>query len=527
MTGFEYHFKTRKKGKEEITKKTEPTKNLIQITQTQKSYQMKKIQFLIIGLVLIVSCTKEKVNETIPNESVIEENQKLLSITEVNAYIEEQLKQKDDLMWFDAPANVLWSAVKHGDGYLSIGYGKEVHFSGQKSPEINKIKENIFAVLKANETTTKSNFVIEEQEILQSVEVKVSNLKTIEALQKLEGVRYLEPNSYTFFLENELNEENQKNFGCARDGRLVNPNDYRVTTPNSWIPWTFDVHNIPQAWQYSTGAGITVGIIDSGISDSQKFLGSDFNDGFSTGRTVEKLGTFDGSVVDDCGHGTAMSAAIAGPRNDDAMPVGVAYNCNLVSYRGTGDVLLESRKERRSVSKALIELADRPDVKIISMSIGWVWTVGNIKDAVKYAHSKGKMIVAAGGTSTTFTNWYAVIFPASMRETVAVTGIRENGKRCNICHDGRKIDFTVMMQRDNDGDRTMPVLGYRSDVRNVVGGSSIATATTAGIAALVWATNPDMTREQVLDKMQKAGEYYPNRSNRYGFGKIDVLKAVQ
>ncbi len=485
---------------------------------------MKKIQFLIIGLVLIVSCTKEKVNENIPNGELVEETQQLLSIEEVNSYIEKQLKEKGDVLWLKTPANILWSAVKHGDGYLNIGYGTQINFSGQKSSEVETAKENILTILEANENKAKSALVTEEQEVLQYIEVKVSSLKTIKELQKMDKIRYMEPSSYTFFLKNE---ENQKNFGCARDGRPVNSNDYRVTTPGSWIPWTFDIHNIPQAWQYSTGAGITVGIIDSGISDSQKFLGSNFNDGFSTGRTVEKLGTFDGSVVDDCGHGTAMSAAIAGPRNDDAMPVGVAYNCNLVSYRGTGDVLLDSRKERRSVSKALMELADRSDVKVISMSIGWVWTVGNIKDAVKYAHSKGKMIIAAGGTSTTFTNWYAVIFPASMKETVAVTGIRENGKRCNICHDGRKIDFTVMMQRDKDSDRTMPVLGYRSDVRNVVGGSSIATATTAGIAALVWATNPEMTREQVLEKMQKAGEYYPNRSNRYGYGKIDVLKAVK
>ncbi len=488
---------------------------------------MKKIKFILIGLILVVSCTKEEVNEVITNDSSIEESQKLLSIAEINSYIKQQLKKDNDLLWMEAPANVLWSAVIHGNGYLSIGYGKEGDFSDRKSPESSKTKGNILDILKSKEALTKSNPITDEQEVLQYIEVKVSNLETIIALQNTNNIRYLEPSSYVYFLNTDNDDQVQKNFGCARDGRTVNPDDYRVTTPNSWIPWTFDIHNIPSAWQYSTGTGITVGIIDSGISDSQKFLGSDFNDGVSTGRTIQKFGTFDGSVVDDCGHGTAMSAAIAGPRNDDAMPIGVAYNCNLVSYRGTGDVLLESRKERKSVSEALMELADNPDVKIISMSIGWVWTVGNIKDAVKYAYSKGKMIIAAGGTSTTFTNWYAVIFPASMTETVAVTGIKENGKRCNICHDGKKIDFTVMMQRDDDSDRTMPVLGYRSDVRNVVGGSSIATATTAGIAALVWATNPNMSREQVLEKMQRAGEYYPDRNNRYGYGKIDVLKAVQ
>ncbi|WP_299315868.1 S8/S53 family peptidase [uncultured Aquimarina sp.] len=482
---------------------------------------MKKIISLILVISLLLSCSNESIEDS--TNLTQESNQKLLSVEKVNDYIATELKENGDLDWTKVPALVLWSAAIHSNGVITIGYGNEdENFSENRSPELIDAKANILDVVNSIEQSTKSNTVQYDDDILNFIEVKVSKLETIIALQKTDKVRYIEP-SYSSFLPN----DQERNFGCATEGRIVNPEDYRIITPNAWLPWSFDVHNIPAAWEFSTGRNITVGVVDSGISQTQKFLGEDFNDGFSNGRTVEQYGTFDGSVYDDCGHGTAMSAAIASPRNDDAMPVGVAYNSNLVVYRGTGDVLLEGSKERKAVSKAIRELGDRSDVKIISMSIGWVWTVRNIKDAVKYAYSKDKMIIAAGGTSTQFTNWYAVIFPASMKETVAVTGIKENGKRCFVCHDGKKIDFTVAMERDAANNRTLPVLGFSSDVRNVVGGSSIATATTAGIAALVWATNPNMTREQVLDKMQKAGEYYPNRSNKYGYGKINVLKAVQ
>ncbi|WP_299257384.1 S8/S53 family peptidase [uncultured Aquimarina sp.] len=482
---------------------------------------MKKIISLILVISLLFSCSNESIEDS--TNLTQESNQKLLSVEKVNDYIATELKENGDLDWTKAPALVLWSAAIHSNGVITIGYGNEdENFSENRSPELIDAKANILDVVNSIEQSTKSNTVQYDDDILNFIEVKVSKLETIIALQKTDKVRYIEP-SYSSFLPN----DKERNFGCATEGRIVNPEDYRIITPNAWLPWSFDVHNIPAAWEFSTGRNITVGVVDSGISQTQKFLGEDFNDGFSNGRTVEQYGTFDGSIYDDCGHGTAMSAAIASPRNDDAMPVGVAYNSNLVVYRGTGDVLLEGSKERKAVSKAIRELGDRSDVKIISMSIGWVWTVRNIKDAVKYAYSKDKMIIAAGGTSTQFTNWYAVIFPASMKETVAVTGIKENGKRCFVCHDGKKIDFTVAMERDAANNRTLPVLGFSSDVRNVVGGSSIATATTAGIAALVWATNPNMTREQVLDKMQKAGEYYPNRSNKYGYGKINVLKAVQ
>ncbi|WP_299213678.1 S8/S53 family peptidase [uncultured Aquimarina sp.] len=482
---------------------------------------MKKNILSILMLLVIFSCSTESMED---NTDIQRDNsQKLLSIAKVNEYIDKELKENGDLDWTTAPAVLLWSAAIHSDGMITIGYGNEGEsFSENRSPQLINAKKNILDVVTSIEQSTKSNTVQYDDDILNFIELKVSKLETIKELQETDKIRYIEPN-YSLFLP----KEDQRNFGCATEGRIVNPEDYRVITPNAWLPWSFDIHNIPAAWEFSTGRNITVGVVDSGISQTQNFLGEDFNDGFSNGRTVEQYGTFDGSIYDDCGHGTAMSAAIASPRNDDAMPVGVAYNSNLIVYRGTGDVLLEGSKERKAVSKAIRELGDRPDVKIISMSIGWVWTVRNIKDAVKYAYAKDKMIIAAGGTSTQFTNWYAVIFPASMKETVAVTGIKENGKRCFVCHDGKKIDFTVAMERDAANNRTLPVLGFSSDVRNVVGGSSIATATTAGIAALVWATNPNMTREQVLNKMQKAGEYYPNRSNKYGYGKINVLKAVQ
>ena len=61
--------------------------------------------------------------------------------------------------------------------------------------------------------------------------------------------------------------------------------------------------------------------------------------------TKKKYGTFIDSAWwwssnydgphDKCGHGTAMASTMAAPRNDNGMPVGVAYNANLVAYRAT------------------------------------------------------------------------------------------------------------------------------------------------------------------------------------------------
>ncbi|MEZ4993218.1 MAG: S8 family serine peptidase [Saprospiraceae bacterium] len=59
-----------------------------------------------------------------------------------------------------------------------------------------------------------------------------------------------------------------------------------------------------------------------------------------------------------------------------------------------------------------------------------------------------------------------------------------------------------------------------------MGGSSAATATTAGIAALVWATNPSQSRTQVLTRLKNASQFYPGRNGEFGWGKIDAAAAV-
>ncbi len=499
---------------------------------------MKKIIPFALGLFLVFSCSQEDPNEIVDPSVESIDSQKILSISEINKYIASELKQNGDIVWRNAPANVLYSAVIHGEGVLSVGYGNQGEsFSKERSPRLIEARENILNVIQTKDEVKKSSALIAADEILNVIDVKINRLETIITLQKTDQIRYLDPIGYGFYLQQDTANQ-QKSAGCSQSGQTINSGDYRVISPNARLPWNFDIHKITQAWNYSTGSGITVGLIDTGLSANQNLLGNGFNDGFSNGRSVQRFGTYIDSPWwwsnnidgpnDRCGHGTQMASALASPRNDDGMPVGVAYDSNLVAYRGTSDVVLEDYHERKGVSNALKALGNRGDVKIISMSVGYPWSIGNVKDAVRYAYRKGKMIVAAGGTSTTFTNWYGVIFPASMSETVAVTGLKDNGyNRCNICHDGSKIDFTIVMQRAGDGDRNVPVLGFNTGSQAYVGGSSVATAMTAGIAALVWARNPNMSRDQVLDKLKRAGEFYPNRNNKFGYGNIDALKAVQ
>ncbi len=479
---------------------------------------MNKIAFICSGLLIAYYIAKRR-------SKAQDGDVELLSIAEVNSYIQETVRSEGDVIWKNSPINVLYSAIMIGNGVLTVGYGKEGEFfSESKSESLINDKERIIEIGLTHSSAVE-NLIVHDYGVLNSVDLRLKNVQMLEELVSSDSVRYLDPVEYKSFKSSASDEVAiQQDFGCDKGEKNVNEEDYRVESPNSWVPWNLDYHNVSDAWDYSTGKGITIGLIDTGISSKQELLGDKFNNGLSAERTVEKYGTFDEFDDDQCGHGTSMASVMVSPRNDKGMPLGAAYNANLVAYRATRDVLLDGSVERRGVSEALKQLGERDDVQIISMSLGYMWSIGSVKDAVIYAESKGKLIFAAGGTSSF--NWYGVTFPGSMKETVAVTGINDAGKKCSNCHSGREIDFTIQMQRAEDSSRVMPCIGYYSGERSVNGGSSIATATTAGIAALVWARDPSMTKDQVLEKLKESSQYYPEKHGSFGYGTIDALKAV-
>ena len=68
------------------------------------------------------------------------------------------------------------------------------------------------------------------------------------------------------------------------------------------LPWSFDAHNIPQAWNHSTGSGITVAIVDTGLSPQQAWMNQYFNDGYSSDIvTIERSESrYSKAIIQNC-----------------------------------------------------------------------------------------------------------------------------------------------------------------------------------------------------------------------------------
>jgi hypothetical protein len=255
-------------------------------------------------------------------------------------------------------------------------------------------------------------------------------------------------------------------------------------------------------------------------------LGSMFNDGMSNvGRSITTDYTYGTSAYTSCTHGTSMAGLAAGPRNAQNATTGVAYKANLHFIRGCDDVVLDASAELSGVKNALIRMGDLNDIKIISMSIGTPFSSGTLKMGFSM-HTTRQTIFWLQGHPSSWTSWWGVIYPAALSQCQAVTGVKESGSTCSDCHDGSQVDFTIPMQRNASSNRTSLSLAPSGFNSNYIGGSSCATALTAGLAGVIWSVRPTLTRAQFITAMHQTAQYYPSPNSSRGYGNINAGAAV-
>jgi len=509
---------------------------------------MKKYLVVVLaGMLLIVSCKKTNMGT---DEQAAPEK---YSAQQIDAFIRQTIAVDNKFEWSSATDDMIWSALQESDNVLSVGYKPADISAGSiklESVNINDSKwtsarNEVLNIILAEEQKLDKRITISsimqwEENVLPVIDIRVNNFSTIKKLRASNLVRYAEPMGYE---PKEVTAKTLSSSGCGSnvaEPGLIEGVDYKTILPATKESWNYQYHKISNAWAKSTGAGVKVFIVDTGCEFDQENLGSAFNQGNSSGRTVEKIVTLPRSTFlgiptgpvetpdDGCGHGTSMAGACAAPRGTDGAACGVAYNCNLVVCRAAADVYMDESREVKGASDAFTNAANRADVRIISMSMGKITSSSQLSDAIEYAYGKGKLIFCAAGTSFSWSaGWFGVIFPANMAHVNAVTGVRDNNfnTNCTDCHNGSETDFTVVMEKASNG-RHPITLAMSGDAPSTVGGSSVSTATTAGIAALVWSRFPSYTRDQVLTKLIQSSSNYPTRNSLYGWGNINADAAT-
>ncbi len=443
------------------------------------------------------------------------------------------------LDWAEQDEYVLWSVISEGQGLAHVGYQIDGTSDQDLSRDMTEMEWEVArtalleAFLKESQRycgldLSMSDVLIQKShDRLPFMVMKICDIALISWLRDHVSVRYIEPYSYTAHTDQLRSGE-----GCSDYSQILNTADYEEVSPDAISSWHHKDHKIDSAWTKSdNGKGIWISIMDTGISEDNPKYNGEFDEGESSGRSIEKNGYYNNDGwADQCGHGTAMIGLAVAPKGYDDSPAGVAYRANLVSNRVSNDVVINAGAEINALANAITDAADDSRVDIISMSLGDIFSHGPIEDAIIYAHEKEKLIFAAAGTSTFFTNWFGVTFPGSMDETLAITGVVEGTSfsECDNCHYGDEVDLVVYMERSSSGNTCVTTANdnVNSDYVGYVGGSSAATATMAGIAGLIWSDEPDMTRDEMINRLIKASSHYPNKTSDFGWGAIDVCEAV-
>ncbi|WP_370356766.1 S8 family serine peptidase [Catenulispora sp. EB89] len=280
--------------------------------------------------------------------------------------------------------------------------------------------------------------------------------------------------------------------------------------PKAAPQWPLTYLKADQVWQHTKGAGVTVGLVDSGVSplgDTRDNLlpGADFSLG-SDSTGIAHVDT------DTDSHGTTMAVLIAGTGAGDGLH-GLAPEAKILPVR----MQQETGSDPVHIADA-IKFAVAQHVKVINMSLGTADTPG-MAAAVKQAEAADIVVVAAAG------NYGAehVIIPAAYPGVVAVGAIDETGTRWS----GSSYGSQVALAAPGVG---IPVEDANGVPKTAKGTSESSAYVTASVA-LVRAMHPDWTAGQTIRALlatatKAGGATGLQRDNAYGYGIVNPLAAL-
>lgn len=269
--------------------------------------------------------------------------------------------------------------------------------------------------------------------------------------------------------------------------------------------WHLEAMGAEDIWDVSTGEGIKVAVVDTGVSETPSLNGR-------VHPGMDVAGMPGGSTDDYDGHGTTMAELIVGSGRGGGIK-GLAPGAEVVSFRtGLGGKF--AKKGSRS-AEAIRAAADS-DARIISMSFGSDFAYPDEKEAVKYAASKGKLMFAGVGNDGEKKNFIG--YPAAFPSVTGVSAADKSGKVAKFSERGDYVDLAAPgLDLPEWCDET-----FRSYCDSK-GGTSAATAIASASAALIWSKHPNWTANQVLRVLiDTAGRDWPkdDPSAYLGYGLV-------
>ncbi len=268
------------------------------------------------------------------------------------------------------------------------------------------------------------------------------------------------------------------------------------------IPWGVKRVNAAGAWALTSGKGVKVAVIDTGIDFSHPDLAPNYKGGWNAIVSTA-------SPMDDQGHGTHVSGTIAAVRDLKGV-VGVAPSVDLYGVK----VLDKNGSGQYSWVVAGIEWAVMNGMDVINMSLGGGRGTEALKQIMIKSKEMGVAVVCAAGNDSGPVN-----FPAKYPEAIAVSASDSSDKIASFSSRGPEI---AVIAPGVNVYSTKKGGGYTT-----LSGTSMASPHTAGLAALAVGAGAKGS-DAVRAALKKAANPLPGLTPaQQGAGLVDAAKLAK
>jgi len=307
------------------------------------------------------------------------------------------------------------------------------------------------------------------------------------------------------------------------------------------------------AWDYIQGShNVKVAITDSGVKwnhpdlrgniwinpdeapgmtinwDAGTISGGDGIDAGEGGNKIDDLMGWDFYTGDnnpiqnfaDNDHGTHVAGCAGAVGNNAIGVVGTSPVVSIIICKGSPDT---SPSQGVSFAYDQVKYAGEVGADIINASWGSVGNGAYPNSIVNYVTNLGALVVTAAGNENMEHNNSYQDYPADCTNALCVASTGRNdikssfsdyGEPIDICAPGETILSTIIANN-----------GYSS-----YNGTSMASPITAGVCALVKALNPELTPQQLMQRIMHTADYIydinPDYVGMLGAGRLNAFAAT-